>query len=299
MSETRSVFKTGVSSVIYSNTGKLIKGNTVRDKFLVMADSVLFINTDANVAGGYLGIDPTNANVDVSFIKSTSPSPGGMFLKDDGTWSVVNCLPSQGSNNGKFLTTNGSTASWVSISVVPGQDAATVGKFLISNGSVASWESVSQVPSQSGAEGKFLTSTSGSASWATVSQLPSQSGANGKFLTSNGTTASWASVSATPGGSDTHIQYNKSSGFDATNRFVWDYTNAYFKVDGSSVFGLETSNSPTAFVDIAPAISSKASLRIRSSGGTAPSSPNDGDIWYNGTFLFMRIGGANKKFTIT
>jgi len=207
MSETRGVFKTGVSAVIYSNTNRLIKGNTVRDKFLVMADSVLFIDSDKNVAGGYLGIHLTNSNVDVSFIKSTSPS--GKYLQDNGTWASIAALPGQAGNSGKFLTTDGTAASW-----------------------------------------------------AMVSTVPSQTGSGGKFLTTDGTTASWASVSASPAGSDTYIQYNKSGGFDGTSRFVWDYTNRFLKVDGSSLFGLATSNSPTAFVDIAAATASRASLRI-------------------------------------
>src|SRR5688572_30213276 len=86
MSETRNVFKTGVSATIYSNSSRLIKGNTVRDKFLVMADSVLFYN-DSNVGGGYLKIDSTHDNVDVSFIKATAAT--GKFLKDNGSWASL------------------------------------------------------------------------------------------------------------------------------------------------------------------------------------------------------------------
>lgn len=39
-----------------------------------------------------------------------------------------------------------------------------------------------------------------------------------------------------------------------------------------------------------------ASLRIRS--GTAPTTPNDGDIWFDGTDIKMRIGGVTKTFTL-
>jgi hypothetical protein len=89
MSETRDVFKAGVSASIYTNTQKLIKGDTVRDKFLVLADSVPFLN-QANMPGGYLGIHSTNGNVNVTFIKSTSPS--GKFLRDDGSWADPSCV---------------------------------------------------------------------------------------------------------------------------------------------------------------------------------------------------------------
>ena len=54
---------------------------------------------------------------------------------------------------------------------------------------------------------------------------------------------------------------------------------------------------PGAAVDIAASTTSRASLRIRS--GTAPTSPNDGDIWFDGTNYKCRIGGVTKTFTVT
>ena len=44
------------------------------------------------------------------------------------------------------------------------------------------------------------------------------------------------------------------------------------------------------------ATTAKASLRIPS--GTAPTSPVDGDIWYDGTNLKMRVGAVTKTFTL-
>jgi hypothetical protein len=44
------------------------------------------------------------------------------------------------------------------------------------------------------------------------------------------------------------------------------------------------------------ATTAKASLRIPS--GTAPTSPVDGDIWFDGTNIKMRIGGVTKTFTL-
>jgi len=45
------------------------------------------------------------------------------------------------------------------------------------------------------------------------------------------------------------------------------------------------------------ATTAKASLRIPS--GTAPTSPVNGDIWFDGTDIKMRIGGVTKTFTLT
>jgi hypothetical protein len=47
---------------------------------------------------------------------------------------------------------------------------------------------------------------------------------------------------------------------------------------------------------LAPSTTASATLRVPS--GTAPTSPVDGDIWFDGTNLFMRIGGVTKTFTI-
>jgi hypothetical protein len=44
------------------------------------------------------------------------------------------------------------------------------------------------------------------------------------------------------------------------------------------------------------ATTAKASLRIPS--GTAPTTPTNGDIWFDGTDLKMRIGGVTKTFTL-
>ena len=47
---------------------------------------------------------------------------------------------------------------------------------------------------------------------------------------------------------------------------------------------------------LAPSVTARASLRIPS--GTAPTSPVNGDIWFDGTLLKMQIGGVTKTFTL-
>jgi hypothetical protein len=56
---------------------------------------------------------------------------------------------------------------------------------------------------------------------------------------------------------------------------------------------IEVANGTTV---LAPSVTARASLRIPS--GTAPTSPVDGDIWFDGTLLKMRIGGVTRTFTI-
>ena len=97
------------------------------------------------------------------------------------TKSTRYALPSQSGESGKFLTTNGTTASWANLP--------------------------QELPSQTYQSGKFLTTNGTSASWATVDALPSQTSQSGKFLTTNGTTASWANVPSPNDGTLT-IQFN-------------------------------------------------------------------------------------------
>jgi len=47
---------------------------------------------------------------------------------------------------------------------------------------------------------------------------------------------------------------------------------------------------------LAPSTTASATLRVPS--GTAPTNPTNGDIWFDSTNLFMRIGGVTKTFTI-
>ena len=120
----------------------------------------------------------------------------------------TNQIPSQGSNAGKFLTTNGNSLSWGTPSVptdisqltdnenlldiIPPQ-VNNAGKVLSTNGSTLSWLSVpSPIPSQAGNVGKFLTTNGSSVSWG--STYPSQAGNQGKFLTTDGSTVSWGAL---------------------------------------------------------------------------------------------------------
>jgi hypothetical protein len=73
-------------------------------------------------------------------------STGQVLVKSSSTdydfaWTTFTGLPSQSTNTGKFLTTDGSSASWASISQVPTQTGES-GKYLTTNGTNASWATV-------------------------------------------------------------------------------------------------------------------------------------------------------------
>lgn len=99
--------------------------------------------------------------------------------------SFSSVLPGQTGNAGKYITTDGTNASWAD--VYPSL-TGNAGNFLTNNGTTVSWSAV--YPSQTGNSGNFLTTNGTTTSWASV--YPSQTSNSGKFLTTNGTTTSWA-----------------------------------------------------------------------------------------------------------
>ena len=124
------------------------------DKINELVDGV---NTNAgNISNKQ---DTLVSGTNIKTINSTS-------LLGDGNISIDG-LPSQTSQSGKFLTTNGTTASWATVDALP---------------------------SQTSQSGKYLTTDGTTASWATIDALPSQTSQSGKYLTTDGTTASWSAV---------------------------------------------------------------------------------------------------------
>ena len=128
----------------------------------------------AGTDGYVLTSDGADANwVDLSVASlPTQTSNAGKFLKTDGTnasWDDVDVLPSRAGNDGKFLTTLNEVLSWQDVDAFPEQSASTDGKFLSSNGVTESWQLPdSTIPSQSTHTGKFLTTDGSQLSWSTI-----------------------------------------------------------------------------------------------------------------------------------
>jgi hypothetical protein len=68
-----------------------------------------------------------------------------------------------------------------------------------------------------------------------------------------------------------------------------------FQVDtGKAAFG--HTGTPSGFVDIAAGTAATPQLSLRA--GIAPTVPVNGDIWFDGTDIKMRVGGVTKTFTL-
>jgi len=123
------------------------------------------------------------------------------FLTGGGTWVTVPQLPSQTAQGGKFLTTDGTTASWAINYSVPTPGGA--GLTLKATGSTAgqfAWQTAYEVPTPSGS-GLILQSSgaaAGNYTWATPSFTADKisGGTVGQLLTSDGTKGTWSSLTA-------------------------------------------------------------------------------------------------------
>ena len=68
----------------------------------------------------------------------------------------------------------------------------------------------------------------------------------------------------------------------------------------TTVFGVITGTNTTEFggeVTLPASTTARPSLKVHP--GTAPTSPSDGDMWYDGTNVKFQVGGTTKTFTLT
>lgn len=92
------------------------------------ADLKLYEDTDNG--SNYVALKaPASITSNVTFILPSVDGSSGQALKTDGSGNLsfgpVDALPSQTGNDGKFLTTNGSTASWAAAGVSATDDTST------------------------------------------------------------------------------------------------------------------------------------------------------------------------------
>lgn len=184
----------------------------------------------------------------------------------------VGVLPSQTGHSGKFLTTNGTAASWAVTPSDVASQTGNSGKILSTNGTSTSWIAVpTEVASQSGQAGKYLSTDGTNTSWGIPSgTLPSQSGQNGKYLTTDGTNPSWAT--GTSGGREV-LTGNRTY---------------YVRIDGSDSNDGLTNSSGGAFLTLQKAIDTVASIDLAAYAVTV----QVGDGTYTGGMIAKSYLGA-------
>ena len=205
-----------------------IKSRTGTDITIESGASITGTASQFKITGGTAGqAIITDGSGGLSFGEAGSSLPTqtgqtGKFLTTDGTdasWSTITHpaeLPTQTSQSGKFLTTDGTNVSWSTIvhpEELPAQ-ASQAGKFLTTDGSTASWANA--LPSQTGQAGEFLQTDGTNATWEAVDALPSQTGQAGEYLKTDGTTATWEAVDALPSQTGQAGEFLQTDGTTAT-----------------------------------------------------------------------------------
>ena len=75
--------------------------------------------TTSKIQDGVITIDDIGADaVGLSELSATGTASSSTYLRGDNTWATVDALPSQSGHSGKYLTNNGTNASWSTISTV-------------------------------------------------------------------------------------------------------------------------------------------------------------------------------------
>lgn len=147
-----------------------------------------------------VGSTQLTINATTDGLPEQSASTNGYVLtsvNETSTWQSLGdaSLPTQTDNSGKFLTTNGTTASWADVDTYPSQ-TGNADKFLTTNGTEVSWADVDALPDRDETtSGKFLSDSGTNVYWADVpSAIPEQTSNTGKYLTTNGSQLSWANI---------------------------------------------------------------------------------------------------------
>lgn len=131
------VFITAVSSDTFtivrgqSGTSAISHSGGATVKHVLVSDDLNFYTTGVATANAAVPKSTVTTKGDIlvatgSATVSRQPlGTNGFYLKADSAqttglvWAAVDALPSQTGNNGKYLTTDGSTASWASVTTDP------------------------------------------------------------------------------------------------------------------------------------------------------------------------------------
>lgn len=108
------------STINFSESG--LAYNDFRAAALTVSSATIgsVTNTEIGYLSGVTSAIQTQLNAKAVY--PTQTSQAGKYLTTDGTttsWATVDALPSQTNNGGKYLTTNGTSASWATITTDP------------------------------------------------------------------------------------------------------------------------------------------------------------------------------------
>lgn len=203
--------------------------------------------------------------------------PGGVYIGDSRTiYPAGSNWTALGVRAANSATGNGYSAF--------GQDAGA------SNTTGQNWIAFGKESGQFNVSGSF---------WIAIGrQAAYQNTSGGNFVaigegaaSATGTASSFVSIGNGAGSSDT-----RSNVLHLANSASKSLLCGLFNSDCLAIGHTTQNPIPTAAADLAASTLGRASLRIRA--GVAPSSPQEGDIWNDGTNLRIRINGATRTFML-
>lgn len=124
-------FYDGTTWKLQSNSNKTVTFSNISGDIYDNASATTALNAKQNTLV---------SGINIKTINSTSLLGSGNIN--------INGLPAQAGNTGKYLTTNGSTASWATVDALPTQTGNS-GKLLTTNGTSASWTEIKTINSGS------------------------------------------------------------------------------------------------------------------------------------------------------
>lgn len=285
------------------------------------------------------------------------------------TYTADGLLPSQTGNSGKYLTTNGTTVSWATVSggggmtnpmttagdIIYGGASGTPTRLGIGTtnyflqagasaptwfnlfGTANTWTTTQTILWNNGVSrslilNAFTGSTSGTSfSGAAGTAVSFASGNYGIVMTHNASfNAPWIypiftianrslfgytatvpqiqlRISTLSGTHEKNIEWamptnSTFTAYDVAIRYdLFNTSSSYRFVQHYMRTSIDTAgalNTASALLHIGAAATGYAQINLKTSAGTAPSAPADGDIWYDGTNLKMRVGSTTKTFTL-
>lgn len=124
-------------------------------------------------------------------------------------------------------------------------------------------------------------------------------GASTRYTSNTGINTTGIYMSSAATDQDLFVGY--VGGSATTNIYSYFQSNGYIGTRGAlrlgAASGTDVLTSVTnTWLSIAAGTTTRSQIRLASS--TAPTTPNDGDIWFDGTDIKMRIGGVTKTFTL-
>ena len=111
---------------------------------------------------------------------------------------------------------------------------------------------------------------------------------NAVYLSGTSSTSDGIIQFLSGGATSNIVLYTSAGGFIGTRAGA-----KFGAIDGTDTVSIVTNT----WIKIGAGTTARSQINLASS--TAPTSPNDGDIWFDGTSLKIRIGGLTKTFTLS